>query len=187
MVAASLAIAAAVSLALLPGAWRPAGPGALRHPAVGQKLPRLELQPLTGDGEPVSLDDLSGRVVLLNFWGTWCPQCLVELPDIAHIERTFRARDDFKLLAVSCGEELREDLEELHLQTATLLFTEHIEMPTYADPDGAARVAVNEVVSLEMFPVTLILDRGGVIRGVWIGPAGKDELEELITQLLEEE
>ena len=182
-----LVVVAAAALLLLPIGWWSAGPSALRHPAVGQRLSRLELQPLTGDGQPVSLDDLAGRVVLLNFWGTWCPPCLVELPDLARIESTFRDRDDFKFLAVSCGQGPSEDPEDLRLNTTSLLFSEQIDMPTYSDPGGVSRLDARQVVGLEFFPTTVILDRGGVIRGVWVGPADKGELEDLISQLLEEE
>lgn len=177
-------LVAAAALVWSPADWWSAGPRALRHPAVGQKLSRLELQPLTGDSRPVSLDDLAGRVVLLNFWGTWCPPCLVELPDLAQIESTFRARDDFIFLAVSCGQDLSEDTEELRENTASLLLTEQIDMPTYCDPGGVSRLATHQAVGLEFFPTTVILDRGGVVRGVWVGPAAKDELEDLITELL---
>ena len=183
---AALAVVGAVAAVVwLPAGGWSGGPSALRHPAVGQKLSRLELQPLTGDGRPVNLDDLSGRVVLLNFWGTWCPPCLMELPDMAYIERKFRNRADFKFLAVSCGQDLSEDLEQLRLNTSTLLLTERIDMPTYADPGGVSRLAADKVLGLEYFPTTVILDRGGVIRGVWVGPAGSDELEDLIARLLE--
>ncbi|NUQ66643.1 MAG: redoxin family protein, partial [Pirellulales bacterium] len=40
---------------------------------VGKRLPALELQPLAGAKEPVTLEELKGKVVLVNFWGTWCP------------------------------------------------------------------------------------------------------------------
>ncbi len=189
-----LVVVAAAALLLLPIGWWSAGPSALRHPAVGQRLSRLELQPLTGHGrhgpgtgQPISLDDLAGRVVLLNFWGTWCPPCLVELPDMARIESTFRDRDDFKFLAVSCGQGPSEDAEDLRLNTASLLFSAQIDMPTYSDPGGVSRLDAHQVVGLEFFPTTVVLDRGGLIRGVWVGPADKDELEDLITQLLQEQ
>jgi cytochrome c biogenesis protein CcmG/thiol:disulfide interchange protein DsbE len=178
-------VAAALAFAMI--RWRAAVPRALTRPAVGQRLPRLQLQPLTGGGKPVGLDGLAGRIVLLNFWGTWCPACLAELPDMAWIAEKFRNRPDFSFLAVSCGQTLPEDLGQLRLDTTTLLFSEHIPMPTYADPGGITRRSVDRIVGLKTLPLTLILDRGGVIRGVWVGRASKGELEELIGQLLEEQ
>jgi cytochrome c biogenesis protein CcmG/thiol:disulfide interchange protein DsbE len=157
------------------------------HPAVGQKLPPVELEPLTGGGQAIGPGDLAGRVVLLNFWGTWCPPCLAELPDIAEIERKFRDRGDFLLLAVSCGRQSPEDPEQLRRETSALLSGEQIDMPTYWDEGITTRLAVNEVVDLRYVPTTLLVDRSGVIRGVWSGLAEKDELEELLSQLLEEQ
>ena len=177
LVGVTLAIVAGAVFARLAARWWPATPSALSHPAVGQNLARLELRPLTGDGQPVGLDDLSGQVVLLNFWGTWCGSCLMELPDMARIEKAFRDRDDFRFLAVSCGPELPEDLDTIRLETSTLLLAEHINMPTYTDPAVVTRRAVDQAVGLKVFPTTLILDRRGVIRGVWIGNADRGELD----------
>ena len=51
---------------------------ATSHHAVGESLPTLSLVRLTGSGtaEHVSLNDLAGKVVLINVWGTWCPPCI---------------------------------------------------------------------------------------------------------------
>ena len=159
-----------------------------RHRAVGKTLPRLALQPLTGDGKPVSLSDLSGRVVLINFWGTWCPPCRMELPHVADLYRKFRDRSAFRVLAVSCGRNMREDLGTLNYDTTSFLRQANIKMPTYADPGGLSRLAVDEVIGFDGYPTTVILDRDGSIRGVWTGfrPGVEHDMERLICQLLEE-
>ena len=82
------------------GRW---GPAPQQGPGVGSPLGELRLQPLTGEARPLSLADLRGSVVLLNFWGTWCEPCRLELPHIAQIYKAHQADADFKLLAVSCG------------------------------------------------------------------------------------
>ncbi len=171
---------------LLPGVQGPLGPGPQRHPGVGHALQKLRLRPLTGQGQPLTLGDLSGQVVVLNFWGTWCPPCLQELPDIVEIEKAFRDHPQFRLLAVSCGNEMPEDADRLRASTAALLEDRDIDMPTFADPGLVTRQAVHQAVGFQGYPTTLILDRRGVVRGVWVGPATKSEMEALITQLLEE-
>ncbi|NIL98561.1 MAG: redoxin domain-containing protein, partial [Planctomycetales bacterium] len=74
-----------------------------QHPAVGARLPTLQLRALTTGWGDVQLSDLRGNVVLLNFWGTWCGPCRQELPHLADIYARFGTRKDFRLLAVSCG------------------------------------------------------------------------------------
>lgn len=157
-----------------------------KHPGVGRKLSRLELQPLTGNSQPLTLDDLAGQVVLLNIWGTWCGPCVAELPDIAAIEKEFRGRPGFKLLAVSYGGRVAEDLEELRWNTEGLLDELGLDMPTYADPQQVTLGAVDEAIGFGGYPTTLILDGSGAIRGVRAGPASEAELGRLITRLLEE-
>lgn len=153
-----------------------------------QTLSRLELQPLTGASEPVTLDDLTGQVVLINFWGTWCGPCVTELPDIAALEKSLRDQPGFKFLAVSYGREgWPEDVEQRRSQTTALLDEMGIDMPTYVDPDGVTYRAVDQAIGFEGYPTTLVLDRKGIIRRVWVGIASRDELEVLVTRLLEEE
>jgi len=63
--------------------------------------PPLELNAL--DGKPQRLEDFRGRVVLVNFWATWCAPCLEEMPSIERLRRSLDARR-FAVLAVNVGE-----------------------------------------------------------------------------------
>ena len=91
-------------------------------PAIGNRLTHLELVSLTGDvGKAVSLKDLGGKVVLVNYWGTWCPPCVRELPQIEAIGERFAGREDFRLLAVSCGQGADEDFQTLREETEHFL------------------------------------------------------------------
>jgi len=157
-------------------------------PGLGKTLAKLELEPLTGSAQPVTLADLGGRVVLLNFWGTWCGPCRTELSHLADIERRFRDQPAFKLLAVSCGRGPQEDLAALDYDTRTFLQQANIDMPTYSDPGQISRQAVAEAVGFPGYPTTLLLDRRGEIRGLWSGfrPGDEAEMRQLIVQLLKE-
>ena len=167
---------------------RPDSGGGLGRPSgVGSPLARLELQPLTGGGTPLTLADLRGKVVVLNFWGTWCPPCRAELPEIADIYKKWRDTADFKLLAVSCGGPGEdEEIEALRKQTAALLKDMHIDMPTYADTDQVTRDAVAAAVGLQGYPTTVVLDRRGVVRGVAVGPVTEYRVDDVVAQLLKE-
>jgi len=153
---------------------------------IGGKLTRLELLPLTGGGDQITLDDLKGRVVLLTFWGTWSEPSREQLPRIAAVGEKFRNREGFLLLPVSCGRGVHADLRQLRLDTVAFLQEKDIRIATFADPNQVSRLAVEEVVGFADYPTTLVLDRTGAVRGVWSQEAADGELEALIGKLLEE-
>ena len=63
------------------------------------------------DGSQVSLSDLRGKVVLLNFWATWCPPCKAEMPDLEALYREYGSAHDFVVVGVNFQEE-RETVEK---------------------------------------------------------------------------
>ncbi len=161
-----------------------------KQSGVGQALPLLELRPLTGDPPPVSLADLQNHVTLLNFWGTWCPPCRNELPHIAELRQRFAGRAAFRLLAVSCPPGGQgDDVQSLQEDTASLLKRFKLDLPTYYDPGDATQNALGRIIDWEGFPTTLLLDRRGVIRAVWVGyrPGVETEMERYVSTLLDEE
>jgi len=158
--------------------------------AVGQKLPLVELRRLTGNSSSITRADLENRVVLISFWGPWCPPCRKELPYVAEIGKKFSGDSAFKLLPVSCGPPGQaEDLHSLRLDTARLLEQVGVDMPTYSDPGAATRKAFDAVGSFRGYPTTFILDRNGVIRAVWTGfhSRAAAQMEEFVARLLNEQ
>ena len=158
-------------------------------PAIGRSLGYLRFEPLTGNTSPVGLDDLRSRVTLINFWGTWCPPCIRELPEIVDLSERYAGRDAFRLYAVSCGQERDADLGALREETEMFLQARGSKLPTYADQNGATRQAMSLTLGISVaYPTTLILDRQGTVRGFWQGytPHASDEMSELIDKLLAE-
>ena len=159
----------------------------VRHAAVGRRLPGLELQALTGDVKDVSLNELAGKVAVINFWGTWCPPCRQEFPEIAALWVQLRDQPDFQLFSVSC-EDNDVNLGPLRMQTIMFLVQGESKLPTYADRSAQTRRNVAMVLGENGFayPTTLVLDQTGVIRGVWIGyvPGIGDQLKQLVEELL---
>jgi peroxiredoxin len=138
------------------GAWwvigteRPAGPVGEGHPAPAFTLPAL-------DAEPVSLSDLRGRVVLLNFWATWCKPCEDEMPAMQRLHAAL-AGDGFELLAISvdAGDaEVRAFRDRLALR-----------FPILRDPDQ--RVAAS--YQTFRFPESWLVGRDGVVVARYVGP-----------------
>lgn len=156
------------------------------HPAVGKQINHLDLIPLTGPSEKVQLADLTGRITLMNFWGTWCPPCRQEFPHLREIFEKFRDRPDFLFLSVSCGGGTSEDVETLRADTAGFLAEISPDFPTYADPELQTRKEVDRVAGFKGYPTTLILDRNATIRGVWEGywPGLEREITATLEKLL---
>ena len=189
---------AAIVAGLLGGYWLLTAPqrnlpNPTKQPGVGKRLADLRLLPLTPptpEPRPVSLQDLKNKVVLLNFWGTWCPPCCAELPHMAELQKRYAAQEAFRLLAVSCpagGQ--ADDIDSLRENTEELLKELHVDLPTYHDPGSITLSAVRAAAGFEGYPTTLLLDGKGVIRAVWIGyrTGVETEMERYIGVVLEEE
>ncbi len=192
---APLSIIAVIVVGLLAGYWRftrlhEPRPNPTLQTGVGKSLGYFRLLPLTGEGRPVSLDDLKGRVVLLNFWGTWCSPCRRELPRMAELRERYAGQKAFLLLAVSCSPAgRRDDVESLREETAGLLEQLDLDLPTYYDPHSTTQNVLGGSIDFRNFPTTLLLDRGGVIRAVWVGYRSglETEMERYIGMVLDRE
>jgi peroxiredoxin len=124
------------------------------------------------DGRQVRLSDFSGKVVLLEFWATWCPPCRMAIPDLNDINARFKDRD-FAILAVSIGEKIetvRDFADEFGI-TFTVLID---------DNDVNSRFGVMTI------PTTFIIDKNGNIASKHLGfvPGLADVLSEEIEGLL---
>jgi hypothetical protein len=163
-------------------------PFAARDGAEGKTLAQVRLQPLVTQGQPVGLEDLTGRVVLLVFWEPDAALSRDAFSQVAALERQFRGRPTLRFLPVSCSRSAREDVRRLRGRTREVLRAERLEVPTYSDPGGVTRSAVDEAVGLSGYPTTLILDRQGRIRKAWTGfePGIEAEMRQLLTKLLDE-
>lgn len=163
-------------------------PLGIKHPAVGRSLSAIHLEPLVNADEPVTLEDVQGKVTLINFWGPWCPPCLMELPELLEIEKKYRERDDVRILLVSHSGGHGMTLEELEADTRGILLKEQADPPIYQDEDADTIQAVVESAQLEdlAFPTTLLIDRQGKIRAVWTGymPQFVKEMGDVIEQQL---
>jgi thiol-disulfide isomerase/thioredoxin len=175
---------------LPPRPERPANREASEHPAVGKRLSELKVIALDDASKSVTLADLSGKVVLVDLWGPWCPPCRWELPHIAALGQKYRSSPGFQLLAVSSGQTRPENIDRLRKETRAFLKDAGLDLPTYLDPGFVTRRAFAEAGDLTRlsFPTTFVMDRRGVIRGVWEGysPSVPEQIDQTIAQLLEE-
>ncbi len=119
----------------------------------------------TVDGQTVRLRDLRGKVVLLNFWATWCPPCKAEMPDLEALHRAYGVSQGFTVLGVN--------MEESAKAVADFAQQRGITFPLLLDTDG--RVS-NKLFVVRSLPTSMIIDREGFIRDVWTGQISKDAM-----------
>jgi thiol-disulfide isomerase/thioredoxin len=108
------------------------------------------------DGRPHALTDYRGKVVLVNFWATWCAPCREELPSLERLRDALRGRP-FEVLAVNVNEgesRVRRFLAEVPLR-----------LPVLLDRDGDAQRAWR----VRGLPATFLLDAEGSIRSWYLG------------------
>jgi peroxiredoxin len=122
-------------------------PGSLTK--VGDVAPDVRIAPL--EGEELDLTDLRGRVVLINFFATWCGPCRAEMPDLEKLWNEFGEHDQFRMYVIA-REESADIVREFN---ETRRFT----FPLAADPDRVAFAGFAE----ESIPRTYLIDREGKI------------------------
>ncbi len=137
---------------------------------LGRSFSSWKFLPLYGSDEPISSDAVKGKVVLLNFWATWCPPCRKELPQIAELAKEFAANEDFRLVTVSCGQ---NDFDGAKRESVQFLKKRNLEVPTYFDPKATVLREWQAWTGDSGIPVTFVLDRDGRIRGSWVGADSK--------------
>lgn len=126
-------------------------------PAVeGNPAPDFTLNDLSG--QPAQLSSLKGKVVLLNFWATWCPPCREEIPSMVKLNQAMQGKP-FQMLAVSIDEGGKDAVEKFYKQAG-------VSLPTLLDTDGK----VSRLYGTTGVPETFVIDSKGVILKKIIGP-----------------
>jgi peroxiredoxin len=116
------------------------------------------------DGRTMRLSDLRGKVVVLNFWATWCPPCVEEMPSLNRLHKQLLSANG-TVLAISV-----DDDPEAYQQ---FLYRHRIAFPTWRDPEKK----VNAAYGTFKFPETYIIDPRGTIARKVIGPQEWDSPE----------
>jgi peroxiredoxin len=122
--------------------------------------------PLTLAGKSEHLSDLKGKVVVLNFWATWCPPCVAETPALNRLEKYIDSRGGM-VLGVSVDED--GAAYEKFLKDQSVVF------PTYRD---ATKKSASDY-GTSIYPETYIIDRHGKIARKFVGEQQWDNVEML--------
>jgi len=132
----------------------------------GEPAPDFQLQLL--DGRPVALADLRGKAVLLDFWATWCPPCVLEIPELNAFYAEHRERG-VELLAIAIDADDAEELAAWAREKGV------------AYPVAIGDTSVAQLYGAELFPYHVLLSPDGrIVERLTPGFHDREELAELI-------
>ncbi|MGH2544730.1 MAG: peroxiredoxin family protein [Ardenticatenaceae bacterium] len=141
----------------------------------GEPAPDFTLPTL--DGASVTLSELRGQPVLINFWATWCPPCRLEMPDLQRAYETHEA-SSFVILAVDLAFQDSHEAVQAFVEEFGLTF------PVLLDESGEV---AEELYDLRGLPMSVFVDREGIVRQVQIGAMNREQIEQYVAEILEEE
>jgi len=127
--------------------------GGSRPPRIGTPAPDFTVQDAD---RKVELRDFRGKVVVLNFWATWCAPCVEEMPSLVQLQQRFKDKN----LAV-LGVSIDVDADGYH----KFLKDHKIDFLTVRDPDEKT----SSLYGTFKWPETYIIDRNGIVRRKFIG------------------
>jgi peroxiredoxin len=129
---------------------------------------RAETAPLyQGPIDGLDLSDFKGRVVVLNFWATWCGPCRIEIPDLVRLRQDFSA-EDVAIIGVSVDKS--RDTVALDDKLEQFIDSNQINYPIYLDPQGESLgAAYDPTGTMRYVPTTVIIDQRGEIHDTHFG------------------
>jgi cytochrome c biogenesis protein CcmG/thiol:disulfide interchange protein DsbE len=140
-------------------------PHSVDSPLIGRPAPPFSLRPV-GGGEPVTLESLRGRPVVVNFWATWCVPCLQEHETLVRGARALGSEVQFLGIV--------HDDEEQAVQQ--FLKERGSAYPSLMDDGGRTALAYG----IFGVPESYFIDREGLIVSKFVGPLGPDTLAALV-------
>ncbi len=142
-------------------------------PSLGraQQAPELELRDLRGRAHRLS--HYKGRVVLLNFWATWCPPCVREIPRLVRVADAYKSQG---LVMLGINTTFQDDAAKV----ATFGRDQNISYPILLDSQGAA----SQKYPSHLMPTTYLIDRDGKIVHTKVGEVDEAALMEQVEVLL---
>ncbi|MCA1591611.1 MAG: redoxin domain-containing protein [Acidobacteria bacterium] len=123
------------------------------------------------NGRAVRLADYRGRVVLLNFWATWCPPCRAEIPELIRLQKVYGGK--LQIVGITHPPETLAEVRGFARRMK-------ISYPVVMGTRRTARLFGVE----EVLPVTIIIDREGIVRDRIVGILEPEEFDEKIKPLL---
>jgi cytochrome c biogenesis protein CcmG/thiol:disulfide interchange protein DsbE len=127
--------------------------GGSRPANIGSAAPDFTVQ---DTDRKISLDEFRGKVVVLNFWATWCPPCIEEMPSLVQMQQKMKGKGvEVLAISVDADQSAYKDFIKQH----------NVDLLTVRDADQKS----NNLYGTFKFPETYIIDRQGVLRRKFIG------------------
>ena len=143
----------------------------IHGPMSASRLLTLRCRDLAGNSGRLST--LRGQVVLVNLWATWCPPCLAEMPELAAL---YLAHKDEGFVILGVDDQERDETVSEFLKRNPLPY------PVWLDPDSR----VSRAYGVDFLPMSVLIDRRGVLRAMFPGQSNRAKLEAAIKPLLAE-
>lgn len=125
------------------------------------------------DGQAVTLKELRGNVVIINFWASWCQPCRQEAK---YLEQTWRNYQDQGVIFIG--------VDYLDTESAALAYIDEFDITYFNGPDLGTRIS--QAYNIQGVPETFYVAKNGELRGVKVGPLQEPELTDKIEELLNE-
>ncbi|MCG9127561.1 redoxin domain-containing protein [Candidatus Poribacteria bacterium] len=133
--------------------------------------PAIDFEVVNLNGEALSLAQYQGQIVLLDFWATWCPPCIAEMPFVKSTYQKYK-NQNFEIIGIS----LDRDLNQL----TTYLDKEGITWPQYYDNGGQ----IANLYRVQAIPTTYLIDNKGIIRYANLrGNALENAVRQLVSEM----
>lgn len=127
------------------------------------------------DGQRFELKKFRSKIVMIEFWATWCPYCINSVPVIKAVQKQFKDNDNFALLGVSINDENEKLINFINEKEMSWLHTEN----------GKLNLDLKTLFCISGIPTVILIDKYGVIR-YKINPTESKTLTNKIELLLEE-
>ena len=138
--------------------------------AVPQETPQFELKDI--NGRTVRLSDYQGKVVLINFWATWCPPCRAEMPELVKLQRE-HGKEGLQIIGITYPPEKK---------SRVLRFAKSLKV-NYPIALGTTELK-SRYSSEDTLPLTVVIDRNGKVKDIISGILLREEFDEKIKPLL---
>ena len=151
--------------------------GTVTEYKLGNRAPAVKWFGVDDNQQSLSYANLSGAVVVMNFWYAGCPPCRVETPALVDLSKTFAGKAQF------VGVDVRDSLDTARAFKRTF----GVSYPTILDAStGDVVLAFTGVVTPSAVPTTIVIDRQGRVAGRILGNADKETLKSMISRVVAE-